>query len=138
MSVRDRDGRETLMGKPEGDAMGVRVTGDPVEGGERILTEEALAFVAELQREFGSRRDDLLAARRVRRQRVAAGERLDFLPETKGIRDGEWTVAPAPEDLRDRRVEMTGPCEKKMTINALNSGARVWLADLEDASTPHW
>ncbi len=118
--------------------MGVRVTGGPVEGGERILTDEALAFVADLQAEFGARRDELLAARRTRRDRVAAGEPLGFLAETKQVRDGEWTVAPAPEDLRDRRVEMTGPTDQKMTINALNSGARVWLADLEDASTPHW
>jgi malate synthase len=118
--------------------MDVRVTGEPVDGGERILTPEALAFVADLQREFGARRDELLAARRARREAVAAGAALDFLPETRDVREADWTVAEAPEDLRDRRVEMTGPCEAKMTINALNSGARVWLADLEDASTPHW
>jgi len=118
--------------------MDVRVTGEPVDGGERILTPEALAFVADLQREFGLRRDELLVARRTRREAVAAGQPLSFLPETREIREADWTVAEAPEDLRDRRVEMTGPCEKKMTINALNSGARVWLADLEDASTPHW
>jgi len=116
----------------------IRLAGSSVEGGERILSSEALDFVADLQREFGARRDELLAARRTRREAVAAGQPLDFLAETRDVREADWTVAEAPEDLRDRRVEMTGPCEAKMTINALNSGARVWLADLEDASTPHW
>ncbi|MDV3221557.1 malate synthase A [Intrasporangium sp.] len=105
---------------------------------EAVLTPESLAFVASLQREFGSRRDALLAARRARREEVARSGRLDFLTETAHVRDSEWTVAPAPADLVDRRVEMTGPTDRKMTINALNSGAQVWLADLEDASTPHW
>ncbi|HET7357999.1 MAG TPA: malate synthase A [Nocardioidaceae bacterium] len=118
--------------------MHVRVTGPRVDGAERILTDEALAFVADLQHEFGARRDQLLAARCARREAVAAGQPLDFLPETRDVREADWVVAEAPEDLTDRRVEMTGPCEAKMTINALNSGARVWLADLEDASTPHW
>ena len=116
----------------------VEVTGAPVDGQEDILTEEALDFVAALQRQFGARRDELLAARKTRRDGVARTGKLDFLAETKEIRDGDWRVAPAPEDLVDRRVEMTGPTDRKMTINALNSGARVWLADLEDASTPHW
>jgi len=116
----------------------IMVTGEQVEGGERILTPEALDFVATLQREFGGRRDQLLAARRHRREEVGRTGRLDFLPGTQAVRDGDWTVAPAPEDLRDRRVEITGPTDRKMTINALNSGARVWLADMEDASTPHW
>ena len=118
--------------------MGVEVTGPRVEGADRVLTEDALAFVGELHRAFGARRDGLLAARRRRRDRVARTGRLDFLPETEDVRSGEWTVAPAPPDLLDRRVEMTGPTDRKMTINALNSGACVWLADLEDASTPHW
>lgn len=116
----------------------IQVTGEQVDGGERILTDDALAFLAALQRRFGVRRDELLAARRTRRDEVAKAGRLDFLPETASVRAGDWTVAPAPEDLRDRRVEITGPTDRKMTINALNSGARVWLADLEDASTPHW
>jgi malate synthase len=116
----------------------VVVTGGHVDGSEEILTPEALDFVAALQRRFGARRDELLAARTVRRQQAARAGRLDFLPETAHVRAGDWGVAPAPEDLRDRRVEMTGPTERKMAINALNSGARVWLADLEDASTPHW
>jgi malate synthase len=116
----------------------IRVTGAEVERGGEILTQPALAFVAELQREFGARRDELLAARRTRRAQVSRTGRLDFLPETADVRNGEWSVAAAPEDLVDRRVEMTGPTDRKMTINALNSGARVWLADMEDASTPHW
>ncbi|GAA3100374.1 malate synthase [Kribbella aluminosa] len=103
-----------------------------------MLTPEAVEFVHELHREFGARRNELLAARQVRRAEVARSGRLDFLPGTAAIRAGNWTVAPAPDDLRDRRVEMTGPTDRKMTINALNSGARVWLADQEDASTPHW
>jgi malate synthase len=116
----------------------IAATGERIEGGERILTPEALEFVAELQREFGARRDRLLAARGRRRAEAGRAGRLDFLPETAFVRAGDWRVARAPEDLLDRRVEITGPADRKMTINALNSGARVWLADLEDASTPHW
>jgi len=119
-------------------ALEVQVSDEQVERGEEILTTEALAFVAALQRRFGGRRDELLAARRARREEVARTGRLDFLAETEEVRAGDWTVAPAPEDLQDRRVEITGPTDRKMTINALNSGARVWLADMEDASTPHW
>jgi malate synthase len=117
---------------------GIRVLGKPVDRGEQILTPEALDFIAELQREFGPRRDELLARRAQRREQIARERRLDFLPETEQVRTGEWRVAPAPADLTDRRVEITGPTERKMTINALNSGANVWLADLEDANTPHW
>ena len=98
-----------------------------------ILSDEAVAFVAELNRRFRPRRDELLAARAARR-----GSPLGFLPETADIRAAEWSAPPAPADLRNRRVEITGPTERKMTINALNSGAKVWLADLEDANTPHW
>lgn len=116
----------------------IEVTGERVDGDERILTPEALAFVAELQARFGARRDELLAARRRRREEVGRTGTLDFLPETADVRGGDWQVAPAPADLLDRRVEITGPTDRKMTINALNSGARVWLADMEDASTPHW
>ncbi|MER7556656.1 malate synthase A [Nocardioides sp. NPDC126508] len=118
--------------------MNIQITGGEVERGAEILTPEALDFVAELQRRFGARRDELLAARKTRREEVARTGRLDFLPETADVRAGDWTVAPVPEDLQDRRVEITGPTDRKMTINALNSGARVWLADMEDASTPHW
>lgn len=116
----------------------IEVTGAPVQRADLILTPGALTFVADLQREFGARRDELLAARRTRRDQVARTGTLDFLPETAAIRTAEWKVAPAPADLRDRRVEITGPANRRMSINALNSGAKVWLADLEDASTPHW
>jgi malate synthase len=114
------------------------VTGPPVERGEEILTPEALAFVADLQERFGARRDELLAARSARRDEASRTGRLDFLAETADVRVADWQVAAAPADLQDRRVEITGPTERKMAINALNSGARVWLADFEDANTPHW
>ncbi|MBM7788984.1 malate synthase A [Tenggerimyces flavus] len=118
---------------------GVEVTGGPVDRSEEILTPEALAFVGELQSRFGARRDELLERRRARREEIARTGRLDFLPETASVRsDPSWRVAEAPPALTDRRVEITGPTERKMTINALNSGANVWLADLEDANTPHW
>ncbi|GAA5019136.1 malate synthase A [Actinopolymorpha pittospori] len=117
----------------------ITVTGGQVERGEEILTDAAIGFLGELQQRFGTRRDELLSARRERRAEVARTGRLDFLPQTREVReDRTWRVAPAPSDLRDRRVEITGPTERKMTVNALNSGAQVWLADLEDANTPHW
>jgi malate synthase len=103
-----------------------------------ILSDQARDFVADLHRRFASRRDELIARRAERRAEVARTGRLDFLPETAEIRLTEWQVPPAPADLTDRRVEITGPTERKMAINALNSGAKVWLADLEDANTPHW
>ncbi|HEY7272453.1 MAG TPA: malate synthase A [Actinoplanes sp.] len=103
-----------------------------------ILSDDAVAFVADLNRRFRPRRNELLAARAQRRAEIASGVGLDFRPETADIRAAEWTAPPAPADLTDRRVEITGPTERKMTINALNSGAKVWLADLEDANTPHW
>ncbi|HEU4831752.1 MAG TPA: malate synthase A, partial [Actinomycetota bacterium] len=103
-----------------------------------ILTDEALAFVAGLQREFGGRRDDLLEARAERQVRLDEGERPDFLGATRSVREADWRVAPAPPDLQDRRVEITGPTDRKMVINALNSGARCFMADLEDANTPTW
>ncbi|MGP4000480.1 malate synthase A [Streptomyces sp. 8N706] len=110
----------------------------PVERQGEVLTDAALAFVAELHRRFTPRRDELLARRRERRAEIARTSSLDFLPETAHIREGDWQVAPAPAALDDRRVEITGPTDRKMTINALNSGARVWLADFEDASAPTW
>jgi malate synthase len=116
----------------------ITVSGPPVERAEEILTEAALEFVADLHRRFAPRRNQLLEARRERRQQIASTGTLDFLAETADVRAGDWTVAEVPADLRDRRVEITGPTERKMTINALNSGAKVWLADLEDANTPHW
>ena len=103
-----------------------------------ILSDEAVTFVTELNRRFRPRRNELLAARAARRAEIAAGGSLGFRPETEHMRAGDWSAPPAPADLTDRRVEITGPTERKMTINALNSGAKVWLADLEDANTPHW
>src|SRR5580700_10002894 len=118
---------------------GIEVLGPPGDRFGEILTPDALGLVAMLQREFGGKRAELLAARAARQQDLSSGGTLDFLPETRHIReDPLWRVpAPAP-GLVDRRVEITGPTERKMTINALNSGANVWLADFEDANTPLW
>ncbi|XKK62337.1 malate synthase A [Streptomyces sp. ARC32] len=111
----------------------------PLPRQEEVLTDAALAFVAELHRRFTPRRDELLARRAERRAEIARTSTLDFLPETAAVRaDDSWKVAPAPAALQDRRVEITGPTDRKMTINALNSGAKVWLADFEDASAPTW
>jgi malate synthase len=103
-----------------------------------VLTPEAIAFAAELERRFGAERQRLLACRAELQRRLDAGWKPDFLPETKWIRDADWRVAPIPPDLRDRRVEITGPTDRKMVINALNSGANVFMADFEDATTPSW
>lgn len=111
----------------------------PVEGRTaEILTPEALAFVAELHRRFDAERRRLLSARMERQERLDAGERPDFLEETRELRQSDWQVAPAPPELQDRRVEITGPVDRKMVINALNSGARVFMADFEDANSPTW
>jgi malate synthase len=119
-------------------AEGVELRG-PVEGrAAQILSEEALAFLAGLHRAFEPRRRELIAARAERQKRLDAGELLDFLPETAVVRDGDWVVSPAPADLQDRRVEITGPTTPKMVINALNSGARGFMADLEDSNSPTW
>ncbi|GAB3669203.1 malate synthase A [Actinocorallia lasiicapitis] len=119
--------------------MGVEVTGPSNPRFDEILTPEALAFVGALQREFGERRLELLAKRIQRQDALTAGGTLDFLPETAGVRqDDTWKVATPAPGLEDRRVEITGPTDRKMTINALNSGAKVWLADFEDANTPLW
>jgi malate synthase len=118
---------------------GVQVTGPAGERYEEILTPAALGLVAALQRELGPRRAELLAARARRQQELSAGGTLDFLEETRAIReDRAWRVAEPAPGLVDRRVEITGPTDRKMTINALNSGAKVWLADHEDANTPLW
>lgn len=117
---------------------GVQVLGDISSGFEEILTHDALAFLAKLQRNFGARREDYLQKRHVRQAALDRGEALDFLPETKSIREGDWVCAPIPPDLRDRRVEITGPTDRKMVINALNSGAKVFMADFEDANSPTW
>ncbi|MCX4626748.1 malate synthase A [Streptomyces sp. NBC_01443] len=114
------------------------VDAEPLPRQDEVLTEAALAFVAELHRRFTPRRDELLARRAERRAEIARTSHLDFLPDTAQVREGDWKVAPAPAALNDRRVEITGPTDRKMTINALNSGAKVWLADFEDASAPTW
>jgi malate synthase len=104
----------------------------------RILTDDAVSFVTDLQREFGPRRLELLQARAERQERIDAGELPDFLPETREVREGDWTIEPVPADLQDRRVEITGPTDRKMVINALNSGAPIFMADFEDANSPTW
>ncbi len=115
---------------------GVTISPHPLV--EKVFTPEAVEFVAGLQRTFGARREDLLAARRGRQRQLDAGERPDFLAATAHIRNAEWEVPEAPKPLLDRRVEITGPVDRKMMINALNSGARVFMADLEDATSPTW
>jgi malate synthase len=117
---------------------GVEVRGPQVPQSESVLTPDALEFVAKLQREFGARREELLAKREERKKLLDAGELPDFLPGTRDIREADWQVAPIPRDLLDRRVEITGPVDRKMIINALNSGANVFMADFEDANAPTW
>jgi malate synthase len=118
---------------------GVEITGPRQDRFDEVLTPGALALLARLHRDFDGRRRQLLAARAERYEQLAAGGTLGFRPETKDVReDPTWRVADPAPGLVDRRVEITGPTERKMTINALNSGAKVWLADLEDANTPHW
>ena len=120
------------------DVPGVEVLGTLDDIGRRVLTAPALAFVARLARAFEDRRRALLAARAERQRRLLDGERPDFLAATRDIREREWTAAPIPADLLDRRVEITGPVDRKMIINALNSGARVYMADFEDSHSPTW
>ncbi|MEO8228811.1 MAG: malate synthase A [Chloroflexota bacterium] len=117
---------------------GVRIVGPEVPGADAVLTPDTLAVVADLQRRFGPGRAEILAARRERAGELRAGATPDFLAETATVRAADWRVASAPADLDDRRVEITGPAEPKMMINALNSGARVFMADLEDALSPTW
>ncbi len=117
---------------------GVEIRASLKPGFETILTPQALAFVVELERASRADRKRLMAARVERQAWLDAGNKPDFLPDTKAIRDGDWTVAPLPADLMDRRVEITGPVDRKMIINALNSGAKVFMADCEDSSTPTW
>ncbi|MGD9537879.1 MAG: malate synthase A [Alphaproteobacteria bacterium] len=115
---------------------GVELKGALAPGYSEILTTEALRFVAELERRFGTSRRLLLEARKARQAALDAGERPGFLPETKAVREGTWRTASIPADLTDRRVEITGPTDRKMVINALNSGANVFMADFEDANAP--
>lgn len=116
----------------------LQVVGPTPEAFDAVLTEEALRFVAALSLEFDPRRRELLQARSEFRERLQAGVAPDFLRATRPIRESEWRVAPAPDELLDRRVEITGPVDRKMVINALNSGARVFMADFEDAHSPTW
>ena len=116
----------------------IQIQADVPENLAWVLAPEALAFLADLQRTFNPTRQALLGRRRERQAALDAGAALGFLEETAAVRDAEWSVAPAPADLNDRRVEITGPCDRKMVINALNSGARMFMADLEDASSPTW
>jgi malate synthase len=117
---------------------GVAVLGPLGERYGEILSAAALAFLAELERRFGPRREQLLARRREVDARLQAGELPEFLEETKAVREADWQIAPVPADLQDRRTEITGPVDRKMVVNALNSGASVYMADFEDATTPTW
>jgi malate synthase len=116
----------------------LKITAPPVATAGRVLTKEALDLVVKLQRTFGARREELLERRKAAQARINEGVFPDFLPETRSIREAEWTVAPIPKDLLDRRVEITGPVDRKMIINALNSGASVFMADFEDSNSPTW
>lgn len=118
---------------------GIEITGKITAEFGEILTPEAVEFVAKLERKFGKTREQLLQKRAERQKEIDAGKLPDFLPETEEIRNGNWTVAPIPKDLQDRRVEITGPSsDRKMVINALNSGAKVFMVDFEDANSPTW
>jgi malate synthase len=124
--------------KPQYDIL-MTTTAMPIHEVEtQVLTPEASAFLTKLAREFEPRRRELLARRLVRQQKIDAGQMPEFLSETAHIREKEWTVAPIPQDLLDRRVEITGPVDRKMIINALNSGASVFMADFEDSNSPTW
>src|SRR5512136_2160053 len=117
---------------------GIQLRGPTVSGIETVLTAPALSFVAKLHRAFESRRQELLARRADRQHEYDAGRLPDFLAETASVRAGDWTIAPQPRDMLDRRVEITGPTDRKMVINALNSGASTFMADFEDANCPTW
>ncbi len=117
---------------------GMQITGEILPAYETVLTPEALALVAKLHRAFEPRRQELLNARVERTKRLDAGEMPDFLPETKSVREGDWKIAPIPAALECRRVEITGPVEAKMVINAFNSGADSYMTDFEDSNTPNW
>ncbi len=109
----------------------------PLDTGD-VLTDDAVEFLTDLEREFREGRAELLARRAERLARLSAGELPDFLPDTAAVREGDWRIAPFPEEIADRRVEITGPVDRKMVINALNSGAKVFMADFEDANSPTW
>ncbi|WP_299091891.1 malate synthase A [uncultured Metabacillus sp.] len=117
---------------------GCKIIGEMTNEFHQVLTQEALQFIEKLERNFGTRRKELLQRRIERQREIDQGKLPCFLPETEHIRNGDWTVAPIQEDLQDRRVEITGPVDRKMVINALNSGAKVFMADFEDATSPSW
>jgi malate synthase len=117
---------------------GIEIRGASPSGADLVLSADAIGFVADLSRRFEPTRQDLLRRRYERQLEIADGRLPDFLPETASIRESSWTVAPIPSDLRDRRVEITGPVDRKMIINALNSGANVFMADFEDSNSPTW
>ena len=128
---RSRDDKAPIM-------TGIEINGPTVPGLADILTDEACAFVAKLERQFGDERRRLLEARVAFQARIDAGENPAFRPDTEAIREGDWTIAGTPADLADRRVEITGPVDRKMIINALNCGASCFMADFEDAASPTW
>src|SRR5215469_4254581 len=117
---------------------GVQIRGPVVAGETEILTPAALEFVAALHREFNPRRLELLRERAARQGLIDKGQLPNYMAETRNVRKGHWQVLPVPEDLQDRRVEITGPVDRKMVINALNSGANCFMADFEDAHSPTW
>jgi malate synthase len=119
-------------------AAATEFAGPPAPRAEEVVTPESVEFVADLERRFGARRRELLEARAERQEQIDAGELPDFLPETREIRQSTWVIEPVPAGLLDRRVEITGPTDRKMVINALNSGARMFMADFEDANSPTW
>src|SRR5438128_9712769 len=116
----------------------ITVTGRVTAQFAEILTSEALDFIAKLHRQFESRRQELLARRAARQKEFDAGRLPDFLPDTRQVREAAWKIAAQPKDMLDRRVEITGPTDRKMVINALNSGASTFMADFEDANCPTW
>ncbi|HYA21040.1 MAG TPA: malate synthase A, partial [Burkholderiales bacterium] len=126
------------MGHVHAHNEGIAVLGQISPGFADILTPQALDFVAKLVRKFEDRRRQLMQVRALRQTDFDAGRRPDFLPQTRHVREKSWTVAAPPRDLLDRRVEITGPVERKMIINALNSGANVFMADFEDSCSPTW
>src|SRR5689334_19535080 len=119
-------------------AKGLTVSGHSAPEHAQILSAEALGFAAALHREFEHRRRELLERRAARQKEFDAGRLPDFLPHTASVREGDWRISPQPRDLLDRRVEITGPTDRKMVINALNSGASTFMADFEDANCPTW
>lgn len=119
-------------------AKNIQIVGKETEASREILTSEALDFIASIHHLFNERRKELLETRQERQKQLDNGGTLDFLQETKTIREGDWTIAPLPKDLQDRRVEITGPVNRKMVINALNSGAKAFMACFEDATSPTW